>query len=106
MELQTNTIYNQFYNVNGFLGVVTELSQVCLAIYDTDIIPFPYTGSETSDITGNQIVLNCSINMHNEIVLKPKAYGGAVFEIIPGTGNFAFRQNSIHGGTPIAKFHS
>ena len=27
-------------NVNGFLGVITELPQVFLAIYDTDIFPF------------------------------------------------------------------
>ena len=34
------------------------------------------------------------------------AYGGAVFEMISGTGNFAFRQNTIHGGQPIAQFYS
>ena len=32
------------YNANGFIGIITELQQVCLAIYDTDIIPFSYTG--------------------------------------------------------------
>ena len=29
-----------------------------------------------------------------------------MFEIISGTGNFVFLQNSLHGGTPIAQFHS
>ena len=26
--------------------------------------------------------------------------------MISGTGNFAFRQNTIHGGQPIAQFYS
>ena len=29
-----------------------------------------------------------------------------MFEIFPGTDNFAFRQNTIHGGQPIAQFYS
>ena len=29
-----------------------------------------------------------------------------MFEIIYGTGNFVFRQNTIHGGQPIAQFYS
>ena len=33
-------------------------------------------------------------------------YDGAVFEMISGTGNFAFRQNTIHGGQPIAQVYS
>ena len=37
---------------------------------------------------------------------KSKAYDNTVFEIISGTGNFAFRQNVIHGGQPIAQFYS
>ena len=54
----------------------------------------------------NQISLNPPIKINNEIVLNPRAYDGAVFEIIPGTDNFAFRQNPIHGGTLIAQFYS
>ena len=77
-----------------------------LARYGTDIIPFSYTGSENIDITDNQISLNLPIKINNEIVLNPRAYDGAVFEIIPGTDNFAFRQNPIHGGTLIAQFYS
>ena len=44
--------------------------------------------------------------INDEIVLNPRAYDGAVFEMIPGTDNFAFRQNTIHGGQPIAIFNS
>ena len=40
--------------------------------------------------------------MNNEIVLNPRAYDGAVFETTSGTASFAFRQNTIHGGQPIA----
>ena len=46
------------YNGKGFIGIITKLSQVCLAIYDTDLIMFSYTGSENIDITNNQISLN------------------------------------------------
>ena len=91
-------------NVNGLLGVITELAQVFLAICDTGIIPFSYTGSGNIGITGNQISLNFSMEVNNETVLNPRAYDGAVFEIISGTDNFVFRQNPIHGGTPIAQF--
>ena len=34
------------------------------------------------------------------------AYDGAVFELISGTGNFAFRPNTIHGGQPQAQLYS
>ena len=63
------------YNPNGFIGVITELQQVFLAIYDTDIIPFSYTGSENIDITDNQISLNLPININNEIVLQELGRG-------------------------------
>ena len=77
-------------NVNGFLGVITELPQVFLAIYDTDIIPFSYPGSDDIDITDNQISFNFPTKINDEIVLHPRAYDGAVFDMLPGTGNFAF----------------
>ena len=94
------------YNANGPIGIITELQQVFLAIYDTGIITCSYTGSEHIDITDNQISLNLQIEINNEIVVNPRAYEGAVFEIISGTGNFVFRQNPIHGGTLIAQFNS
>ena len=46
------------YNANSYRGTITSLQQVSLAIYDTDIIPFSYTGSENVDITDNQISLS------------------------------------------------
>ena len=39
-------------------------------------------------------------------MLNPRAYEGAVFEMISGTDNFAFRQNTTHGGQPIVQFYS
>ena len=94
------------YTANSYLDTITSLQQVCLAIYDTDIITVSYTGSEDIDITDNTISLNDPIQINNEIVLNPRAYDGAVFEIIYGTDNFAFRQNSLRGGTPITQFYS
>ena len=94
------------YNVNGFLGVIAQLSQVSLALYDTGIIPCSYTGSTNIDITDNQISLNLPIQINNEILLNPRAYDGAAFDMLTGTGIVAFRQNSIHGGTLISQFNS
>ena len=85
---------------------MTSLQQVFLAIYDTANIPFSYTGSENIDITDNQISLTFPIQANNEIVLNPRAYDNAVFEMISGNDNFVFRQNTIHGGQPIAQFYS
>ena len=38
--------------------------------------------------------------------MHPRNYGGAFFEMVSGTDSFAFRQNSTHGGSPIAIFNS
>ena len=75
-------------------------------MYDTDTMPFSYTGPEHIDITNNQISLKNPININDEIVVNPRAYDGAVFDMLSGTDNFAFRQNTIHGGQPIAQFYS
>ena len=56
------------YNGNGFIGIITELSQVYLAIYDTNMNPFSYTGSEYIDITNNQISLNFPMKINDEVV--------------------------------------
>ena len=37
------------------MGGVTELQQVCLAIYDTAVSPQAYTGSENIEITNTEI---------------------------------------------------
>ena len=39
-------------------------------------------------------------------MLNPRAYDNAVFELISGTDNFAFRQNTIHGGQPRVQLYS
>ena len=85
--------------------MITELPQVYLTMYDTTVSPYTYTGSENINITKNQISLTFPSKINDEVVLK-RAYGSAVFEMIPGTDNFAFRQNTIHGGQPIAQFYS
>ena len=48
IEFQTDTSYNQYIRCNGncSIGVRNELPQVFLAICDTNIQPFTYTGSE------------------------------------------------------------
>ena len=46
------------------------------------------------------------MEINNEMVGNPRAYDGAVFEMISGTGIFVFRQNTIHGGQPITQFYS
>ena len=75
-------------------------------MYDTTVSPYTYTGSENIDITDNQISSEFPLKVNDEVVSNPRAYGGAVFEMISGTDNFAFRQNTIHGGQPIAQFYS
>ena len=103
----TSTDYDlqSVYNANSHIRIIIDLSQVCLAVYDTDIILFSYTGSENIDITDNQISLNFPIKINDEVVLSPRAYDNAVFEMISGSGNFVFRQNTIHGGQPIAQLY-
>ena len=86
--------------------MITELSQVFFAIYDTSVSPYSYTCSENIDITDNQISLSFTLKVNDEVVLIPRNYDGAVFGMRPGTDNFTFLQNTIHGGAPIAQFYS
>ena len=78
------------YTANGFIGSITELQQVSLAIYDTTVCPHAYTGSENNDITENRISLKCPLKVNDEVVLNPRNYDGAVFEMDSGTDNFLF----------------
>lgn len=94
------------YSAKGFIGSITSLQYVYLAIYDTNIPPFTCTGTEHIDITCNQISLTCPIKMNDETVMHPRNYDGAVFDMFSGADSFVFRQNSSHGGQPIAQFHS
>ena len=93
-------------NGNGFIGIIAELTQVYVAFYDTNAQPCVYTGSGNTDITYNRISLNFQITIYSGIVLNPRAYDNAVFEITYGTDNFAFLQNTIHGGQPVVQFYS
>ena len=56
-------------------------------------------------ITDNQILLNFPMKINDEAVLHPWAYDGAVLDMLSGADNFAFLQNTTHGGTPIAQFY-
>ena len=63
LEFILNNTSNEYtlqgvYSANSYIGSITELSQVFLAIYDTPISPSTYTGPENIDITVNQISLN------------------------------------------------
>ena len=111
LEFILNNTPNEYdlqsaYTANGFIGSITELQQVSLAIYDTAVSPYTYTGSENIDITDNRISLNCQLKVNGEVVLNPRNYDGAVFEMSSGTDSFIFLQNTIHGGAPIAQFCS
>uniref|UniRef100_UPI00404B2DF6 hypothetical protein n=1 Tax=Flavobacterium sp. TaxID=239 RepID=UPI00404B2DF6 len=93
------------YNTNSYIGIITDLSQVFLAIYDTSISPTTYTGTENINITNNQISLNFPLKINDEIVMHPRAYG-IQFELYAGTSGFAFLQNQQDGAQPIAIFNS
>ena len=99
LEYMLNNTSNEYtlqgaYNANSYIGTITELPQVYLAIYDTDIIVFSYTGRGNIDITDNQISLNVQITINDEVVLYPRNYDGSVFEMLSGGTSFAFRQNN------------
>ena len=93
------------YTANGFIGSITELSQVFLAIYGTPVSPYSYTGSGNIDITDNQFPLSFPLKVNDGVILNPRSYDGAVFEITSGTNNFIFLSNTFHGGAPIAQFY-
>ena len=74
LEFVLNNTSNEYdlqsvYNGNSYIGIITELSQVFLTIYDTETSPQTYTGSENIDITNNGISLNFPLNINDEIVL-------------------------------------
>ena len=52
LELVSNNSSNEYdiqavYNSSSFIGTFTELQHAFLAMYDTHISPFSYSGSET-----------------------------------------------------------
>ena len=77
------------YTANSHIGSITDLSQVFLAIYDTTVSPYTYTGSENIDITDKQISLTFPLKVNGKIVINPRAYG-IQFELYAATSGFAF----------------
>ena len=76
LELILNNTLHEYglqsvHNGNGFLGIITELLQVSLAIYDTGMSSHTFTGNENIDITDNQISLKFLIKLNGKIVLNP-----------------------------------
>ena len=92
------------YTANGLIGSVNELQQVFLAIYDTGISSYTYTGSENMNITNNEISLTFPLNINDEVVLNPRL--NVQFELYAGTSGFTFLQNIVDGSQPIAIFNS
>ena len=86
--------------------VLQNYNKYLLAMYDTSVSPHTYTGSEHIDITDNQMSLNVPLKVNDEVVLNPRNYDGAVFEMVSGTDHFTFLKNTLHGGAPIAQFYS
>ena len=110
LEFILNNTSNEYtlqgvYNASPYIGSITELSQVSSALYDTSISPTTCTGSEHIDITDNKISLNVPLRINDEVVLHPRNYDGAAFQINSGTDNLIFLQNTIHGGAPVARFY-
>jgi len=110
LEFILNNTSNEYdlqsvYNGNSYIGIITELSQVFLALYDISVSPSTYTGSENIDITNNEISLNFPLKINDEIVLNPRAYG-IQFEMYAGTSGISFLQNISDGAQPIAIFNS
>ena len=92
------------YTANSYIGTITELQHVFLALYDTGTSPSTYTGSENIDITNNIISLTFPLTINDEIVLDPRLTG--YFELYAGSSGISFLQNIVDGGQPITIFNS
>ena len=92
------------YNGNGFLGIITDLSHISLAIYDTGMSSHTYTGSENTGITYTQISLKFPIQMNDETVLNPRL--NEYVELHAGTSGFSLLQHIVDGSQPMASFNS
>ena len=109
LELILNSTGNEYdlqsvYNCNSYIGIITDLSQVFLSIYDTTVSPQTYTGSENIDITNNEISLNFPLKVHDEIVLNPKV--NCYLEIYSAPNGISFIQHNSDGSQPITIFNS
>ena len=92
------------YNGNSYIGVITDLSQVFLAIYDTGISAYTYTGSENINMTSNQISLTYPLNINNEAFLNPRV--NDYFEMYAAPNGISILQHISNGSPPIAIFNS
>ena len=77
LEFILNNTSNEYdlqsvYNGNSYIGVITDLQNVFLAIYDISVSPSSYTGSENIDITNNEISLSFPLTINNEPFLNPR----------------------------------
>ena len=109
LELILNNTSNEYdlqsvYNGNSYIGIITDLSQVFLAIYGTTVSPQTYTGSESIDATNNEISLNFALKINDEIVLNPRVNG--YFEIYSAPHGISFLQHNSDGSQPITIFNS
>ena len=93
LRIYLNNTSNEYtvqgiYTANGFVGGITELPQVFLAIYGTTVFPYSFTGSENIDTTDNRISLSFPLKVNGEVVLNPRNYDGAVFDMSSGNDIF------------------
>ena len=98
LELILNSPSNEYDlqsvdNGNSHIGVITKLSQVFLAIYDTGIPSYNYTGSENIDMTNNQIALTSPSEINGEIMLNPRL--NVYVELYAGTSGLTFLQTIV-----------
>ena len=96
LEFILNNTSNEYtiqgvYNANGFIGSTTELPQVFLAICDTGISSYTFTGSENIDITNKEMSLTFPLQINDEIDLNPRL--NCYFELYAGASGFTFLQH-------------
>ena len=54
----------------------------------------------------NTISLQFPLKVNDEIIIHPRRYSGALFQLYSGTDNSTIYQNTIHTSQPIATFFS
>ena len=79
---------------------VLQNYQVFLAIYDTGVSSYTYTGSDNINVTSNAISVTPPLKMNDEVVLNPRL--NAYFELYAGTSSTTFLQNIVDGSQPVA----
>ena len=109
LEFILNNTSNEYdlqsvYNGNSYIGVITDLQNVFLAIYDISVSPSSYTGSENIDITNNEISLSFPLTINNEPFLNPRVNG--YYDIYSAPNGISLLQHSSVGSQPIAIFNS